>query len=99
MTSRPSRRLWIVASLALVLFGLFLTSPQVLHAHGAGGLGFYSAECPLADIAARHGQASLPTLPLVVATWWTLGHVPAVAAIYVPTPLVRSTDSRAPPLA
>jgi hypothetical protein len=98
MTSRPSRRLWIVASLALVLFGLFLTSPQVLHAHGAGGIGLYSAECPLADIAARHGDASLPVVPLVVATWWMVEPAAVVAASHVPTPLVRSTDSRGPPL-
>ena len=44
-------------------------------------------------------EQGLVIAPLVVAAWWTVELAPAVAATYVPTPLVRSTDSRGPPLA
>jgi len=89
----------ILPMLALILFGLFLTSPELLHEHRAGGLGLYSSECPLAEVAARHGEASLPSIPLVVATWWAVGTAPVAAILQVPSPLVRSADPRAPPLA
>lgn len=100
MTTRRCLRRSILPILALILFGLFLTSPDVLHAHGAGGLlGLYNAECPLAEVAARHGVASLPSVPAIVATWWTVGPAPAAVVALVPSPFARHTDSRAPPLA
>jgi hypothetical protein len=85
--------------LALVLLALFLTSPELLHEHRSSGVGLYSAECPLADVAARHGEASLPSAPLIVATWWTVGATPVATATQAPSPFVRSADPRAPPLA
>jgi hypothetical protein len=98
MTPR-SRARAILPMLALILFGLFLTSPELLHDHRASGLGLYSAECALAEIAARHGEASLPAVPVVVATWWVVGSPPVALLTQVPSPLVRSADPRAPPLA
>jgi hypothetical protein len=89
----------ILPMLALVLFALFLTSPELLHDHRSSGLGLYSAECPLAEVAARLGEASLSSVPLVVATWWAVGAATVAVLAEAPSPLVRSADPRAPPLA
>ncbi len=99
MTSRGSRTRSVLLVLALVFFGLLLTSPELLHAHRSGDVGLYNTECPLAEIAARHGDASLPSAPPTVATPWTVERAPAVAPSDVPASFVSSADSRAPPLA
>jgi hypothetical protein len=85
--------------LALILFALLLVSPELLHAHGANGLGLYNPDCPFADVTARHGEASLPSVATIVATWWTVGlaAVPAVGPIRFSVP--RYADPRAPPIA
>ena len=98
MIARGSRTRSILLLLALVCFGLLLTSPALLHAHQAGDPGLYSTECPLAEIASRHTDASLPSAPAVVATWWTVEPAPVLTPGHVPTPFARSADSRAPPL-
>ena len=87
----------ILPMLALVLFALFLTSPELLHEHRSSGLGLYSAECPLAEISARHGEASLPSAPLIVATRWTVGPAAVAMDLQIASPFVRSADPRAPP--
>ena len=87
-----------MSTLALICFGLFLTSPALLHAHGGGAPGLYSSECPLSEVATRHGAASLPSTPSVVATWCTVGTALAIMVAPVPTAFARHTDSRAPPL-
>ena len=84
--------------LALILFALLLTSPELLHAHGANGLGLYNPDCPFADVAARHGEASLPSVATIVATWWTVGLATVPAVDHVPSSVTRYTDPRAPPL-
>jgi len=99
MTAHGSRTRSILLVLALVCFGLLLTGPELLHAHRSGELGLYNTECPLAEIAARHSDASLPSAPLVVATWWTIEMAPALPPAQASTLFARSADSRAPPLA
>ncbi len=98
MTARGSRTRSILLVLALVSFGLLLTGQELLHAHRSGELGLYNTECPLAEIAARHADASLPSAPAVLATGWTAQVAPALAPGHVFTLFVRSADSRAPPL-
>jgi len=98
MTAHGSRTRSILLVLALVCFGLLLTGPELLHAHRSGELGLYNTECPLAEIASRHADASLPSAPAVVATWWTVQVAPTLAPRHVVTLFVRSADSRAPPL-
>jgi hypothetical protein len=83
--------------LALIAFGLLLTSAELLHVHRSGELGLYNTECPLAEVAARHSEASLPSTPLLVATWLTVDRAPVVTSLSVSTLFARSADSRAPP--
>jgi hypothetical protein len=89
----------ILPVLALVFFAILLTSPELLHAHRSGEPGVYNTDCPLAEIAARHGDASLPSVPVVFATWWVVETAPTVAASPVTPLFISSTDPRAPPLA
>jgi hypothetical protein len=89
----------VLPILALILFALLLTSPELLHAHGANGLGLYNPDCPFLDVAARHSEASLPSVATIVATWWTVGLASVPAIGHVPSSLTRYTDPRAPPLA
>jgi hypothetical protein len=84
--------------LALVFFGLLLTSPELLHAHHSGESGLYNTECPLAEIAARHSDAPLPSAPPVVAPWSMVEMAPALAPGHVLALFARSADSRAPPI-
>ena len=99
MAMRHSRRYLLLRVVVLILFGLLLTRSQLLHAHRSGEPGLYNTECPLAEIAARQVDASLPSVPSVVATGWTLEGAPAVAASPIYPLFARSADSRAPPLA
>src|ERR1700693_2600533 len=84
--------------LALILLALLLTSPELLHAHGANGLGLYNPDCPFADVAARHAEASLPSVATIVATWSTVGLAEAPANGHIPSSRACYTDPRAPPL-
>lgn len=98
LTCRLPRR-FVLALLVVVVFAPLFTSPELLHAHRAGTVGLYNAECPLAEIAARYGVASLPSAPPIVAPWWTVGPAPAAAVAQILAPFARCTNSRAPPLA
>jgi hypothetical protein len=95
----PAARRSLLPTLALVVFALFLTSPELLHAHGASGLGLYNADCPFAEVSARHGEASLAQAPTVAAGWLPVGLAEATVVAHVPARLARSADPRAPPLA
>ena len=97
MSDRGLRRT-ILPIFALILFALLLTSPELLHAHGANGLGLYNPDCPFADVAARHGEASLPSVATIVAMWWTVGLAAVPVVDHIPTSVTRYTDPRAPPL-
>lgn len=99
MVIRRLRRRCVPPLLALTFFALFLTSPELLHAHGADSVGLYNAQCPLAEIAARRGQASLPSTSPDMATWWAVGPAPLAVVLQLFTSFARYTDSRAPPLA
>jgi hypothetical protein len=99
MTIRSShRRLRALPLLVLLFVGLLLASPDLLHAHRASSPGLYSAECPLAENAARRGELSLPSAAFVVEVCWTVGPAPLAAAALVVAPYARHADSRAPPL-
>ena len=94
-----SRARTILPVLALVSFAILLTSSELLHVHRSGEPGVYNTECPLAEIATRHGDVPLPSVPTFVATWWVMETAPGLAASHVLPLFVRSADSRAPPLA
>ena len=98
MSDRGLRRT-ILPIFALILFALLLTSPELLHAHGANGLGLYNPDCPFADVAARHGEASLPSVATIVTTWSVVGRAEAPAIGHVPSSFACYSDPRAPPLA
>jgi hypothetical protein len=98
MNARSLRRT-VLPIFALLLFALLLISPELLHAHGANGLGLYNPDCPFADVAARHAEASLTSIATIVATWWTVGLATIPTVDHVPSALTRYTDPRAPPLA
>jgi hypothetical protein len=98
MRGNAARRT-ILPTFALILFALLLVSPGLLHAHGANGAGLYNPDCPFADVAARHSEASLPSVATIVATWWTVGLAAMLTIADVPSSVARYTDPRAPPLA
>ena len=97
MIPRGPRMRSILPVLALVFFAVLLTSPELLHAHRSGEPGVYNTECPLAEIAARHGDVPLPSLSAFVAIWSVVEMAPATAASPVTPLFVSSADSRAPP--
>jgi hypothetical protein len=88
----------ILPTFALILFALLLVSPGLLHAHGANGAGLYNPDCPFADVAARHSEASLPSVATIVATWWTVGRAATLTIGHIPSSTACCTDPRAPPL-
>ena len=98
MITRGPRTRSILPVLALVFFAVLLTSPGLLHAHRSGEPGVYNTECPLAEIAARHGDVPLPSISALVATWSVVEMAPAIATSPVTPLFVSSADSRAPPL-
>lgn len=89
----------ICALLTLAALVFVVTSAAPKHIHETSTAGFYNAECPLAELGARQGLASLPSVPPSV---W-LGLVRAegllVGPDHVSAVVVLSADSRAPPLA
>lgn len=99
MIARGARARSVLPVLALVFFAILLASPVLLHAHRSGEPGVYNTECPLAEIAARHGDVPLPSLAVLVATWSEVEKAPTVVASHVLPLFVRSADSRGPPLA
>jgi hypothetical protein len=88
----------LLALLVLITLALLSSSPEQFHRHDATGPGLYNADCPLAAIAARHGQASLPSSLPAVSTAWTASILAIVAPIDLGTQLPLHSESRAPPL-
>lgn len=87
----------LLALVVLITLALLSSSPEQFHGHDATP-GLYNADCPLAAIAARHGQASLPSSLPAVSTAWTASILAIVAPIDLGTQLPLHSESRAPPL-
>jgi hypothetical protein len=85
--------------LALAGLGLLLASFQPLHVHGAGRAGFYNEECPLAELAGRHGQVSLPSAPPAVRIGLIIHPILVTEVLEYPAVSTSRTQPRAPPLA
>jgi hypothetical protein len=90
-------RLFQLALVLPVVVVLGLASVPVFHTHAASEPAFYSAECPLAELATRVAGAPLPSpgdaeAPVVVSHdgWWGIVLDPLAV---VPLPF----GSRAPP--
>jgi hypothetical protein len=92
-----ARAICALLALSVLAFVVATTTPGHIHAPTTAGL--YNVECPLAELAARHGLGFLPSTPPSI---W-IGLLPAqtllVAAANFSAPVVLSADSRAPPLA
>ena len=90
-----------IAYLLLVLAGLgvLLASFQPLHVHGAGRAGLYNEECPLAELAGRHGQLSLPSAPPAVWIGLITHRISITEIPGCPAARTSRSESRAPPLA
>ena len=83
--------------LALLLSAIIVEGIPVLHAHEADKPAIYNEECPLAGLAAHTAGAPLPS-PVSAAVPLTVNQTPDLpAAPVLPSPLLSSTDSRAPP--
>lgn len=97
---RPSsHRVAIVLLLGLLALAFAVEGTQPSHSHEDGRLGFYNAECPLAELAAVHTAGWMPE-SITIASPETVPLPIAVAVQgWVPSPILSLTDSRAPPLA
>jgi hypothetical protein len=90
-----------VACLLLVLAGLgvLLASFQPLHVHGTGRAALYNEECPLAELAGRHGPLSLPSAPPAVRIGLIVHPISVTDVPEYPAASTSRTQPRAPPLA
>jgi len=83
--------------LTLLLFALVLEGIPILHAHTGEQPGLYNEQCPLAGLAAHTAGAPLPS-HVSAAVPLTVSQTPDLpAAPVLPSPLLSSADSRAPP--
>jgi hypothetical protein len=88
----------IYALIALAALALPLEASEPIHIHHGEAPAFYNGECLLATLAVFHGLGPLPARPTSVSTALVAGAVVLLAATAVVTPLLRHSDSRAPPL-
>ena len=96
-----SRASWLVLALLLPLLSLafVVEGGQPSHSHDDGQLGFYNAECPLAELAAIHAVGQLPD-PQGIASFTVLvGLIVSMSLGWVPSLSFRVAEPRAPPLA
>ena len=84
--------------LALITLTLLFASPEQVHGHSTTQPGLYNADCPFAAIAARDGQASLPSSPLAVSTACAARLIAIVAQTDLSTRVPLHSEFRAPPL-
>ncbi len=84
--------------LALVTLTLLFASPEQVHGHSTTQPGLYNADCPFAAIAARDGQASLPSSPPAVSTACAARLIAIVAQTDLSTRVPLHSEFRAPPL-
>jgi hypothetical protein len=94
--TRPSVRT-VLTTLVTIAFAVLLVSPAAVHVH-SGESGFYDTACPLAELAARQGDVSLPSAPVPPAMWRSVETAPVVAIAPIVPPFVSTADPRAPPL-
>ena len=84
--------------LALITLTLLFASPEQVHGHSTTQPGLYNADCPFAAIAARDGQASLPSSPPAVSTACAARLIAIVAQTDLSTRVPLHSEFRAPPL-
>ena len=92
------RTVGIAVLLVALAVALPMEGSQPFHSHETGTAGIYSGDCPLAALAAFHGLGFLAATP---ATAWVLlvaGAATLASGARLFAPVVRHTDSRAPPL-
>jgi hypothetical protein len=92
------RALPIYALVALAAVALPIEASEPIHVHHGEAPALYNGECLLAALAAFHGVAPLPSVPISVSFGLVVGAALLHAVIRVVAPLVRYTDSRAPPV-
>ena len=99
-SSGPRRhRAAVVLVLALLSFAFAAEGSQPGHTHEDGRLGLYSAECPLAQLAAVHADGWAPQ-PLAMGSPAQVAlSVVVTSGGWAPILSASFTDSRAPPLA
>jgi len=85
--------------LSLLALAMVVTSPAPFHVHLSSNPGLYDAECPLAELAGGHGEASLPSAPPAVWAGRVEGFVLFTAPGLARALAVVVTESRAPPFA
>lgn len=94
-----SHRVAIVLLLALLAFTIAVEGSQPNHSHEEGRLGFYNADCPLAELSAVHPAGWAPE-PLTIGSPESAAlPIAATSSGWVPSPSLSLADSRAPPLA
>jgi hypothetical protein len=97
---RPqSHRAAIVLLLGLLVVAFAVEGSQPSHSHEDGRLGFYNAECPLAELSAVHTAGWAPEPLAVVSPELVALPIAVTSSGWVPSPFPSLTDSRAPPLA
>lgn len=94
-----SHRAAIVLLMALLAFAVAVEGSQPSHSHEDGRLGFYNAECPLAELSAVQPGGWAPE-PITIASPQPVAlPITVTSSGWVPSPSLSLADSRAPPLA
>jgi len=82
--------------LALLALGLTFAAPR--HTHADASLGWYNAECPLAELAARSEIGGILPSPSTMSVASIAGDTPHVAPQSITSSVVAVAVPRAPPL-
>jgi hypothetical protein len=98
-TSRRFGQAAICALLAVALLVFGVANGARGHVHDPRTAGLYNTECPLAELAARQGVASLPSVPPSIWIRLVRAELLPVVASNLSAGVVLSAESRAPPLA
>ena len=98
-TSRHFSKAAICALLAVALLVFGVANGTRGHVHDPTTAGFYNTECPFAELGARQGVASLPSVPPSVWIRLVRAELLPVVASNLSAGVVLSAESRAPPLA
>ena len=97
---RPgSHRAGIIGLLILMAVAFAVEGSQPAHSHEDGRLGFYNAECPLAELTAVHADGWAPQPLTIASPAQSVLPVSRTSSGWVPSPSLSLSDSRAPPLA